>query len=125
MGYYTYYDGIAYDKDFKQIDFENPNSNTLDIIKTLANFMHDEYPCDTIEELSDVIIEIFNNGSGDLKWYDYENHMKKLAECFPDYKFEIEGLEKREETGGYINFGEIRIAKYFAFLLKQIFFKKI
>ena len=58
MGYYTYYDGIAYDKDFNQMDFENPSSNTLDIIKTLANFMHDEYSCDTIEELSDVPLKI-------------------------------------------------------------------
>lgn len=99
MGYYTYYDGKVYNKDFNQIDFEDPNSTTLDIIKTLANFMHDEYSCDTIEELSDVIIEIFTNGSGDLKWYDYEDHMKKLAECFPDYKFEIEGFG--EERGDW------------------------
>ena len=99
MGYYTYYDGRVYNKDFNQIDFENPNSTTLDIIKTLATFMHEEYPCDTIEELSDVIIEIFTNGSGDLKWYNYEDHMKKLVECFPDYKFEIEGFG--EEKGDW------------------------
>lgn len=92
MGYYTYYSGNAWDKDGNEMDFVNPTNECSLIIKTLATLMQNEYSCDTIEELSDAITEIFDGGSGDLKWYDYETHMKELAKKFPECKFELEGF---------------------------------
>ena len=83
MGYYTDYKLTVWDKDGDEVDKSYPVYSELEKTFRQVFEVNKKYTYNPFRDL------LYGEN---LKWYDHEVDMKKVALQFPDYTFELEGL---------------------------------
>lgn len=85
MGYYTYYTCYVIDEDSYGKEKIKQAANRL------AEILYGEKPSKEVQDFE------FICENGEMKWYEYEDNMKKLSKEFPDMVFELSGNGEDEE----------------------------